>query len=54
MGGKNDGTSYTKQNVVRNSHVQMKKAWSVSHIIFAEEPLQLLILYVPQCEKNLK
>lgn len=33
------------------SDVQMK-AWFVSHIIFGEEPLQLLILYVPQCEKT--
>lgn len=50
-------TSYTRQNVVRNSDLQMGKAGtcSVSPSIYSKELLQLLlILYVPQCEKSLK
>lgn len=50
-------TSYTRQNVVRNSDVRMGKAgtWSVSPSIFSKELLQLLLIsYVPRCEKSLK
>jgi len=50
---KNDGRSYTKQNGVRNSDVQLAKpgTWSVSPSISSEE--LLLASCVPQCEKGL-